>query len=196
MTALTVLHELSMKPLRSESFYRDISTPLRHGHDIPEGCPRAVELLHLLQLLLLLLSSFHVQPRGFVRRSVFCFFRYDCALSVALRAPHLLRFFEIATQTTRLFRFCEAPAIKNRVCRSVLMSLCIPSISAQGKPHHLPCMQPPYMHNSRSWLLSIWMSLGCTVHRANLLSFETHRLSWPFPCSHTHKPKLSTVSLK
>lgn len=124
------------------------------------------------------------------------FFRYDCALSVALRVPHLLRFFEFATQTTRPFRFCEAPAIKNRVCCSVLMSLCIPSISAQGKLHQLPCMQPPYMHNSRSRLLSIWMSLGCTVHRANLLSFKPHRLSWPFPCSHTHKPKLSAVSLK
>lgn len=29
-------------PLWSESFYRDISSPLRHGYDIPEGHPRIV----------------------------------------------------------------------------------------------------------------------------------------------------------
>lgn len=48
---LTVLHELFMKPtlpLWSESFYRDISSPLRHDHDIPEGRPRTVKLLQIL----------------------------------------------------------------------------------------------------------------------------------------------------
>lgn len=124
------------------------------------------------------------------------FFRCNCALSVALRAAHLLRFFEFATQRLACFAFARLLQLK-----TVYPALCwCHSASRQyrrrEKPHHLPCMQPHYMHNSRSRPLSIWMSLGCTVHRANLLSFEPHRLSWPFPCSHTHKPKLSTVSLK
>lgn len=39
-------------PSGVKAFTGDISTPLRHGRDIPEGRPRAVKLLHLLQLLL------------------------------------------------------------------------------------------------------------------------------------------------
>lgn len=37
-------------PSGVKAFTWDISTPLRRGHDIPEGCPRAVKVLLLLQL--------------------------------------------------------------------------------------------------------------------------------------------------
>lgn len=44
-------------PSGVKAFTGDTFTPLRHGHDIPEGCPRAVKLLHTLQPLLSFLFS-------------------------------------------------------------------------------------------------------------------------------------------
>lgn len=90
----------------------------------------------------------------------------------------------VKKQRSQLFSFHETEQLKNMYAPCVDVTLHLISISA-GVLQHLPCMQPSYIHNSRSHPLSIWMSLSCNIHCANAPLFKPHLLSWPFPCSHT-----------
>lgn len=189
---LTVLHELFMKPtlpLWNESFYRDISTPLRHDHDILEGHPRTLELFQLFQPLSLLVVTclcltvyVVISTKGHVCLCPECWTKQKQTNK--------------KNATFQLFSFYEAWTIKKHVhtsCVNVTLHLISISVGELQRP---PCMQPSHIHNSRSHPPSIWMSLSCTIHCTNPPSFKPHPLSWPFPCSHTHKPEPCTVSLK
>lgn len=118
-------------------------------------------------------------------------FLCNCALSVALKDASAC-VLNTKKQTTLLFCFYEAVQLKymHALCVHVTLHLINASV---GELEHLPCMQPSYIHNSRSQLLSIWMSLSCILliwSHSNLIL--SHGL---FPVA-THKPKLSTVGLK
>lgn len=182
---LTVLHELLIRPLWSESFYRDISTPLRHGHDIPEGRPRTVKSSQLLRFLL---TCFHVKSHISLWLPVFVF----CIIVHCCTEGHIRLCSEYEKNKQLLFCFYEAVQLKYMRALCVHVTLHLITISV-GELEHLPCMQPSYILNSRSQPLSIWMSLSCILliwSHSNLIL--SHGL---FPVA-THKPKLSTAGLK
>lgn len=146
-------------PSGVKAFTWDISTPLRHGHDIPEGCPRAVKLLLLLQLpSSCLLSCASTQFCMTVCHSM-------CVVSCKL---------QLKDASDLLFISLIKGAIN--ITLVLWRSLCFSTIlgGAVEWRHHLPCSQSSHIHNLRSRLLSIPVSLGCSsAHCANLLSSET-----------------------
>ncbi len=155
-------------PLWSESFYRDISTPLRHDHGIPEGRPRTVKLL---QLLSPLLSCSPVRPYT-SWEDCLSLFSEQFRIVSRTEGHVLFVFWMLKKQTTQLFSFYEVEQLKNMYAPCVDVTLHPISISA-GELQHLPCMHPSYIHNSRSHPVSIWMSLSCTIHCTNPPSFRT-----------------------
>lgn len=145
--ALEVLCELFMKPtlpLWSKSFYKDICTPLRHDHDIPEGQSSCFYSFSLFSLALLC--------NYILLYDCLCFL-YNSALLITQRNMSVC-VLNAEKQTSLLFSFYEAEQFKNMYAPCVDVTLHPISISA-GELQHLPCMQPSYIHNSRSHSLSI-----------------------------------------
>lgn len=179
-------------PSGVKAFTGDISTPLRHGHDIPEGCPRAVKLLHLLQLLLSFLLS--------------CASTRFCASSVAscswkTRFMCFLFFFPYWKKGDSVVSLTRGSS--QLIITLVLWrSLCFSAILAvrrgaggrgDGTTYHAR-NRLTYIIHDRGYYPSQRPSVVARV--ALICSHpKPHRLPWPSPCSHTHKPELSTVSL-
>lgn len=87
-------------PLWSESFYRDTSAPLRHGHDIPEGHPRIDDSFNSFKDWAAAFMSNHT---GRVWPLVFCFLNYYCQRVLVLRK----------LWNKYVFWFCEAEQLTN-----------------------------------------------------------------------------------
>lgn len=140
-------------------------------------------------LVSLLLSCTATHSCMIIRLCFLC----NCALSVAPKDPFVC-VLNVKKHTTQLFRFLWSCTIKTCM-RPVLMSVCISSAAVQGcSGTYDACDHLPYIiqHHSHypSDIPSVVLCIALICSHPNLI--VSHGL---FPVA-THKPKLSSVSLK
>lgn len=120
-------------PPWSESFYRDTSTPLRHGHDIPEGHPRIDDSFNSFKVCAAPFMSnhtFRVWPLGS------SFLNYCCHRALVLRT---------LWNNNVLVLILGSRTVNKHVCASVSTPPCVSSGSALGTEllrarTRLPCI--------------------------------------------------------
>lgn len=191
-------------PSGVKAFTGDISTPLRHGHDIPEGCPRAVKLLHLLQLFLSFLLSC-ASTRFFVTvHHTMCVVSCKLQLKDAFDVLFVLflPYWKKGDSVVSLTRGSSQLIITLVLWRSLALLLRDTGGAERGgwgagggdgTTYHAR-NRLTYIIHDRGYYPSQRPSVVARV--ALICSHpKPHRLPWPSPCSHTHKPELSTVSL-
>lgn len=199
MTALTVLHELSMKPLRSESFYGGHIHSIKAWPWHPWRMSKGSQVAPSPPAFSLFLAFVCIYTFSVTVRHSMCV--VSCKLQLKDTFDVLFVFFSLLKKSWLSCVFnTRLVALNNHTCTLTLGLLLCDTGGAErggwggdGTTYHAR-NRLTYIIHDRGYYPSQRPSVVARV--ALICSHpKPHRLPWPSPCSHTHKPELSTVSL-